>query len=45
MGKRILRSTILLTWLAMVGWQVGREYFQPELGPGDPFLHAYDGRS
>ncbi len=31
MGKRILRSAILLTWLAMVGWQVRREYFQPEL--------------
>ena len=31
MGRRILGSAILVTWLAMVGWQVRREYFQPEL--------------
>ena len=31
MGKRILGVGILLTWLAMVGWQFREEYFQPEL--------------
>jgi Transglutaminase-like superfamily len=30
-GKRILGVGILLTWLAMVGWQFREEYFQPEL--------------
>ncbi|HKJ02690.1 MAG TPA: hypothetical protein VJ997_09550, partial [Longimicrobiales bacterium] len=31
MGRRILGSTIILIWLFMVGMQVRREYFQPEL--------------
>ena len=31
MGRRVLGSAILLIWLAMVGWQVREEYFQPEL--------------
>ena len=31
MRRRILGGAILLVWLAMVGWQVRREYFQPEL--------------
>ena len=31
MRRRILSGAILLVWLAMVGWQVRREYFQPEL--------------
>jgi transglutaminase-like putative cysteine protease len=31
MRKRLLAMTIVLVWLAMVGWQVRREYFQPEL--------------
>lgn len=31
MGRRILGGAILLFWLFMVGWQVRREYFQPEL--------------
>lgn len=31
MGRRILGWTLLGVWLAMVGWQVRREYFQPEL--------------
>jgi len=29
--KRLLAMTIVLVWLGMVGWQVRREYFQPEL--------------
>jgi hypothetical protein len=29
--RRVLGGAIVLTWLAMVGWQVRREYFQPEL--------------
>jgi transglutaminase-like putative cysteine protease len=31
MRKRLLATTIVLVWLGMVGWQVRREYFQPEL--------------
>jgi hypothetical protein len=31
MRRRILGGAILLIWLAMVGAQVRREYFQPEL--------------
>lgn len=31
MLRRILAPLVVLTWLAMVGWQVRREYFQPEL--------------
>jgi transglutaminase-like putative cysteine protease len=31
LGRRILGGTILVVWLGMVGWQVRREYFQPEL--------------
>ncbi len=31
MRKRALAVTIVLVWLGMVGWQVRREYFQPEL--------------
>jgi transglutaminase-like putative cysteine protease len=31
MRKRILGVAVLLVWLGMVGWQVRREYFQPEL--------------
>jgi transglutaminase-like putative cysteine protease len=31
MRKRIVASAIVLVWLGMVGWQVRREYFQPEL--------------
>lgn len=31
MGRRILGGGIVLAWLVMVGWQVRREYFQPEL--------------
>ena len=31
MGRRIVGVLIVLTWLAMVGWQVRREYFAPEL--------------
>ncbi|MCG6956609.1 MAG: transglutaminase-like domain-containing protein [Gemmatimonadetes bacterium] len=31
MGRRIFGGAVLLTWLAMVGWQVRRVYFQPEL--------------
>jgi hypothetical protein len=30
-GRRILGSAIILIWLFMVGMQVRREYFQPEL--------------
>lgn len=29
--RRILGPLVLLVWLVMVGWQVRREYFQPEL--------------
>jgi len=29
--KRVVAAGLVLTWLAMVGWQVRREYFQPEL--------------
>jgi hypothetical protein len=29
--RRSLAGAILLFWLAMVGWQIRREYFQPEL--------------
>jgi hypothetical protein len=29
--RRVLGGAIVLIWLAMVGWQVRREYFQPEL--------------
>ncbi len=29
--RRVLGGAIVLVWLAMVGWQVRREYFQPEL--------------
>jgi transglutaminase-like putative cysteine protease len=31
MRKRFLAATIVFVWLGMVGWQVRREYFQPEL--------------
>ena len=31
MRKRVSAITIVLVWLGMVGWQVRREYFQPEL--------------
>jgi transglutaminase-like putative cysteine protease len=31
MRKRMLAVTVVLVWLGMVGWQVRREYFQPEL--------------
>jgi len=31
LARRILGGAIVLAWLAMVGWQVRREYFQPEL--------------
>ncbi len=31
MLKRIVGPLIIVTWLVMVGWQVRREYFQPEL--------------
>ena len=31
MGRRIVGVGILIFWLFMVGWQVRREYFQPEL--------------
>lgn len=31
MKRRVLGVTIVMVWLAMVGWQVRREYFQPEL--------------
>jgi len=29
--RRILGTAIVFAWLAMVGWQARREYFQPEL--------------
>ncbi len=29
--KHIVGGTILLVWLGMIGWQVRREYFRPEL--------------
>lgn len=29
--RRIVGPLVLLAWLVMVGWQVRREYFQPEL--------------
>ena len=29
--RRILGPLVLIVWLVMVGWQVRREYFQPEL--------------
>jgi len=31
LGRRIAGGAIVLVWLLMVGWQVRREYFQPEL--------------
>lgn len=31
MGRRIVGGAIVAFWLFMVGWQVRREYFQPEL--------------
>jgi hypothetical protein len=31
MRKRILGTTIILVWIAMVGWKARDEYFQPEL--------------
>jgi len=31
MRKRVLAISIVSVWLGMVGWQVRREYFQPEL--------------
>jgi transglutaminase-like putative cysteine protease len=31
LGRRIVGGAIVLFWLFMVGWQVRREYFQPEL--------------
>ena len=31
MRRKALALTIVAIWLAMVGWQVRREYFQPEL--------------
>ncbi len=30
-SRRLLAGAILLFWLGMVGWQVRRQYFQPEL--------------
>ncbi len=29
--RRYLGGLVVLTWLGMVGWQVRRAYFQPEL--------------
>ena len=31
MSRKVLAVTIVAIWVAMVGWQVRREYFQPEL--------------
>lgn len=31
MARKLMAGTIVLTWLVMVGWQVRREYFEPEL--------------
>jgi len=31
MRKRLLGVAIVLVWFGMIGWQVRREYFQPEL--------------
>jgi len=31
MGRRVVASGVVLIWLGMVGWQIRREYFQPEL--------------
>jgi hypothetical protein len=31
LGRRITGVAIVVVWLGMVGWQVRREYFQPEL--------------
>ncbi len=31
MRRRLIGTAIVLVWLGMVGWQVRREYFQPEL--------------
>jgi transglutaminase-like putative cysteine protease len=31
MRKRVLGVSVVVVWLGMVGWQVRREYFQPEL--------------
>lgn len=31
MAKRVLGLVIMTTWLGMIGWQIRREYFQPEL--------------
>ena len=31
MRRKVLAVTIVAIWVAMVGWQVRREYFQPEL--------------
>ena len=31
MRKRILGTTIIVVWIAMVGWKARDEYFQPEL--------------
>ena len=31
MSRKVLAVTIVAIWIAMVGWQVRREYFQPEL--------------
>jgi hypothetical protein len=31
MGRRLVRSAIVLVWIGMVGWQARDVYFQPEL--------------
>jgi hypothetical protein len=31
MRRRVVRITIVLVWIGMVGWQAREEYFQPEL--------------
>ena len=46
--RRIMGTAILAVWVVMVGWQVRREYFQPELArlaeaalALDPGIHFY----
>ncbi|MGD2068048.1 MAG: transglutaminase-like domain-containing protein [Gemmatimonadota bacterium] len=31
MGRKVLALGVVVVWLGMLGWQVRREYFQPEL--------------
>jgi len=31
MGRRVIRTAIVLAWVGMVGWKAREEYFQPEL--------------